>query len=189
MSGKKIVPLAALLGLSACAVVPPSAPSVYVLPPAGKDYAQFQREDLGCRAQAQAQVGDVTGAQLASNNTAVGNAAVGTALGAVAGLAIGSLTGNAGAGAAIGAGTGLVAGSATGANAAAATSGGLQRQYDVVYLQCMTAAGNTPPPAPTVAVVPGAPYYGYVGPSVGLGFGFYGGRYYYPHRYGYYRGW
>ena len=180
MSGKTLIPLTGLLALSACAVVPPSGPSVFVLPPPGKDYAQFQREDFACRGQAQARVGDVTGPQVAANNAAVGSAALGTAVGAVAGAALGSLSGNVGAGAAIGAGVGLAAGSATGANQVAATSGGLQRAYDVTYLQCMAASGNNPPPAVAVPAAP-YPYYGYpyyYGPRVSFGVGYYGPRTY-----------
>lgn len=72
----------------------------------------------------------------------MGSAAARTALGALAGAALGSLSGHMGTGAAVGAGTGLVAGSAVGAGNARAAGGSLQARYDTVYAQCMAGKGN-----------------------------------------------
>lgn len=140
------------LGLTACASTGPAAPSFAVMPGKGKSYESFQREDQYCQAQAQAAIGYKSPGEEA-NQSAIGSAAVGTALGALGGAAIGSLSGNMGAGAAIGAGTGLVAGSVVGANNANATGGSLQQRFDTTYAQCMTAKGNVIPPPPTTYVV------------------------------------
>ena len=180
------------VALAACAVAPPTGPSIYAMPAKGKDMAQFQGEEANCRNFAQAQIGGGSPTQ-AANQAAVGSAAIGTALGAAAGALIGSVGGAAGAGAAVGAGAGLLTGSAIGANNAQASGAGLQERYDVAYAQCMSSAGNTiaAPQAPPVAY--SVPAYGYAvpyaypaypyywGPSVSLGF--YGGRGYYG------RGW
>jgi hypothetical protein len=182
------VVLSAAFALGACAVAPPSGPSVAVMPGGGKDFARFQQEDATCRQNASAAIGHGSPSQ-AATGSAVGSAAVGTVLGAGAGALIGSATGAAGAGAAIGAGTGLVAGSAIGAGTARASYGGLQRQYDVTYLQCMHAYGNRAPPVSVAGGYPYGPYgypygpYGYPGyygswpywgptVAIGLGFGF-----------------
>ncbi|MBL6456183.1 glycine zipper family protein [Belnapia sp. T6] len=184
------------LALAACAVAPPTGPSVFALPSKGKDMAHFQGEDLNCRNYAQAQIGGTTPAQ-AANQSAVGSAAVGTAVGAAAGALLGAAGGAAGTGAAVGAGAGLLTGSAIGANNANASSGSLQQRYDMAYAQCMTSAGNTisapQPPAyayapPAYAVPYGYPYPYYWGPSVS--FGVYGGRYWgrpWGHPYGWRR--
>jgi hypothetical protein len=198
---KPSVALTGLLAVGACAVAPPTGPNVLVLPPEGKDLAQFQREDGACRSYAQQQIG-YGSPQQAAAQSAVGSAAVGTALGATAGALLGAAGGNAGAGAAIGAGGGLLAGSAGGAGTARAPAGSLQQRYDAGYLQCMTASGNKVPT--TTAGTPhlyqpysyygsyGAPaYYGYPGyypgyygpylggPAVSLGFfGGWGHRHY-----------
>ena len=188
------------LSLAACAVAPPTGPSLYAMPAKGKDLARFQSEDVGCRNYAQASIGGTTPAQ-AANQSAVGSAAVGTALGAAAGALLGAAGGAAGTGAAIGAGAGLLTGSAVGANNAQASSGSLQGRYDMAYAQCMTSAGNTvQAPAPAVVSYPVPAYgygYGYAapyaypaypyywGPSVSLGF--YGGRGYYGRPWGWRR--
>ena len=51
--------LCGLLACGGCAVQPPSAPGVVVMPPAGKDLAQFQREDASCRGIALQQLASV----------------------------------------------------------------------------------------------------------------------------------
>ncbi len=208
MQTTRLAILASLLGLGACAVPPPSAPTVLGMPAEGKNFGQFQQEDATCRNHAAASVG--TGAQVATQNS-VGTAVAGTAVGAAAGALIGSATGNLGAGAAIGAGTGLVAGSAIGANQAAYAGGSLQQRYDATYAQCMVAYGNRiqgpiapaygygyPPyggyayPYPGYAYPAyGYPAYGYYPPAyaappvvLGLGFGWGWGP-----RYGWGRGW
>jgi outer membrane lipoprotein SlyB len=195
--------VAGTLGLAACAVQPPVGPSFAAMPGNGKTYEQFQADNGRCQQTAMQATGPVSPGQ-AANQSAVGSAVVGTALGAGAGALIGSAAGAVGAGAAIGAGAGLLAGSAIGANNAQASSAGLQQRYDVTYAQCMAAAGDKVPdmnggggayPAagygypPYGYGYPGygypaygygypAPYYGYdgyYGPSVVIGGGWGGG--------------
>ncbi|MBS7810114.1 glycine zipper family protein [Roseococcus pinisoli] len=154
---KKLLLLgAAGLGLVGCAATPPSGPTVIALPPQGKDFAQFQREDQTCQMNAAASIG-YANPSAAATNAAVGSAVAGTAVGAAAGALVGAAAGNPGAGAAIGAGAGLVTGTAVGANAAAGTTYEMQGRFDVTYAQCMTALGNTVQTAP--AVPPAVPYY------------------------------
>jgi hypothetical protein len=174
--------LAGVLVVGGCAVPVPTGPSVLVVPGQGKSFAQFQQDDMSCRQYGQQQIG-YGSPQAAANQAAVGSAVVGTALGAATGAAIGAAAGHVGLGAAAGAGAGLLLGSAAGANNAAATAGGMQRQYDMSYVQCMVADGNQPagpagyPPPPYPYYYPPAYYYGpaYVGPVVGFGWGW-GGR-------------
>jgi hypothetical protein len=160
------------LAFGGCAVAPPAGPTVLALPPAGKDLAQFQRDDATCRGYAQQQIG-YGSPQQAANQSAVGSAVAGTAVGAAAGAAIGAAAGNPGAGAAIGAGAGLLTGSAVGAGNASATAVGLQRRYDVAYAQCMAANGDQPQ-----ALAAAWPY----------GYGPYGYPYLYPAYYDYWFG-
>jgi hypothetical protein len=168
--------------LAACTVAPPTGPSVFVLPPEGKDLARFQTEDISCRNYAAAQIGYGNPAQ-AGSQAAVGSAAIGTALGAAAGALIGSAGGSMGSGAAIGAGTGLLAGSAVGAGTAQTSTATLQDRYDLAYAQCMASSGNT-----IASPQPAVPYYGYGYPdyaSPKVSFGVYSG-----YGRGYYgRGW
>lgn len=160
MGRKGIAALAlAAFGLGACALPPPSGPSITVLPPAGKDFAQFQREDLACQQAAFDAIGGAS-PQAAANQAALGTAALGTALGVTAGALLGAAGGNAGAGAAVGAGLGLLGGTAVGASQAQASGAGLQRRFDLVYAQCMAAAGNRiQEPRTFVTVVEPAPFY------------------------------
>jgi hypothetical protein len=148
----------AALGLGACAIPPPSGPSITALPPAGKDFAQFQREDFACQQAAFHGIGGGS-PQLAANQAAVGSAVLGTALGATAGALLGAASGNAGAGAAVGAGVGLLGGSAVGAGQAQTGGMGLQRRYDVIYAQCMAASGNHIRDPRAVVTVVEEPYY------------------------------
>jgi len=141
-----------------CASPGPAAPSFVALPAKGKSYEAFQRDDQYCQGSAQQAIGYQSPGE-AANQAAVGTAALGTAIGALAGAAIRSASGHMGAGAAVGAGSGLVVGGAAGEGNAYAAGGSLQSRYDAVYAQCMSAKGNQ---------VPG-PYYG--GPSPG----YYGG--------------
>ncbi|WP_407668615.1 hypothetical protein [Paraburkholderia xenovorans] len=108
----------------ACAELP-TAPSVMALPGTGKTFDQFETDDATCRHFALGQAGGA-GANETAANTALGGAAVGTALGAAAGAAF-----NGGAGAAVGAGAGLLAGSAFGTAAARGSIYNAQRRYDV----------------------------------------------------------
>jgi len=70
------------LTLTACTVMP-TGPSVTVLPGSTKSFEQFRYDDVSCRHYAQVQVG---GANEAINQSTVGSAVVGTAVGALAGL-------------------------------------------------------------------------------------------------------
>lgn len=152
--------------LSGCAVAPPTAPSIAVLPGQGKSYSAFQADDYACRDVAARSVG-YSNTQAVTNQAAVGTAIAGTVVGAATGAVIGAAAGNAGTGAAIGAWAGLLVGSATGASTGASmTATELQRQYDVVYAQCMSAKGNNVPPLPSAATSSYPPsavgYYPYV---------------------------
>lgn len=173
-----------LLSLGGCAIAPPTGPSVMALPAQGKSFETFQVDDVSCRQYASQQIGGIAPAQ-AANDSVAGSAVVGTVLGAAAGAAIGAATGNPGAGAAIGAGSGLALGTVTGLGAAQESSYSLQRRYDMGYIQCMSAKGESVPqslPAAQTAYVYPAypyaypyPYYypGWYGPGfIGFGFGF-----------------
>lgn len=130
---------AAMAGALAGCTVMPSGPSVMALPGTGKSFDQFRTDDASCRQYAFAQVGGVSAGQ-AATTSAVGTAALGTAVGAAAGAAFGG-----GRGAAVGAGAGLLAGGAVGAGTAQTSGYGIQRRYDYAYIQCMYAAGERVP--------------------------------------------
>ncbi|MBS0642224.1 MAG: glycine zipper family protein [Acetobacteraceae bacterium] len=189
--------LASVLALGACTPAPPAGPSVMALPPQGKPFDQFQREDYNCRVYADQVMGGVS-AQQAAANAGVGSAALGTALGAGLGAAIGAAGGAAGPGAAVGAAAGLLTGSAIGANNAQAAGVGAQARYDTAYTQCMYANGNSVQSAPG-AYAAAAPYgypsgYGYApavvaGPTVVVGGGWGGGWGWGGGPYGWHRGW
>jgi hypothetical protein len=135
----KYAPLFALLALGACVTVPPSGPSMTVLPGSNKNFDQFRADDAQCRNYASSQVGGATAAQ-AAEDSGVRSAALGTAIGAVAGAAIGGSEG-----AAVGAGTGLIVGSVAGTNAGSRSAYGMQQRYDAGYVQCMYANGHKVP--------------------------------------------
>ena len=187
------------LALGGCAVAPPTGPSVAVMPGKDKTFDAFQADDATCKQFASQQIGGIAPAQ-AANDSVAGSAVVGTVLGAAAGAAIGAATGNPGAGAAIGAGSGAVLGTAAGLGAAQDSSYSLQQRYDVGYMQCMSAKGNSLPPAaayPQTAYAyppyyPSAyafpypypyPYYpGWYGPGfIGFGFGFHDHDHFHHH--------
>jgi Glycine-zipper domain len=168
------VALLAAIPLAACAAAPPSGPTVFALPRSGESLNQFQANDLTCRNYAQINTAPPGATQAAANRSAVGSAAVGTAVGAAGGALLGAAAGNAGVGAAIGAGAGLLTGSAVGASNAGAIAGGAQAQYDVAYAQCMTSKGDiveTAPPGYGYAYPDGYPYYAYAYPG---GYPYYG---------------
>jgi hypothetical protein len=181
-----------ILSLSACAIAPPTGPNVVVMPAQGKSFAEFQQDDTTCRQFASQQIGNGSPAQ-ASANSAISSAAVGTLIGAAAGAALGAAAGNPALGAAAGAGGGLLVGSAAGSNAAAVSGASLQQRYDVSYVQCMSAKGESVPTAqaaPTAAYAypypadpygaypyPYPAYSGYYYPPPAVGSVFIGGRY------------
>jgi hypothetical protein len=172
--------LVGALALSACAVAPPTGPSVMALPAQGKSFEQFQADDATCQQYASARIGNGS-PQQAANDSAVTSAVVGTAVGAAAGALIGAAAGNPAVGAAIGGGSGLLVGSAAGTSASYASAGALQQRYDMAYIQCMSAKGESVPTAgsghpypPRYAYRPYPPYPGYYYPYPG---------YYYPYPY------
>jgi uncharacterized protein YcfJ len=130
--------------LAGC-VTPPQGPTIPVMPGPNKNFAAFQQDDTACRDYA-FQV--TNGGAQSANNKAITEGILGTALGAGLGAAVGG-----GRGAAIGAASGAVVGTAFGANSSARSQGGLQRQYNISYAQCMTSKGNQ--------VNAGNPGYGY----------------------------
>jgi uncharacterized protein YcfJ len=126
----------ASLMLGACAA-PPMGPRVAVMPGQGKPFEVFQQDQAVCQNYASQQT---SGQAQAANNQAVGTTVLGTVLGAGLGAAIGG-----GRGAAIGAASGAVAGTAYGASGSQYAQGGIQRQYDIAYQQCMYSRGNQVP--------------------------------------------
>ena len=154
--------LAGALALTGCVIVP-TGPAVMALPGTAKSFDEFRADDVSCRQYAQYSLGP--GAERVAADTAAANAAGGALLGAAAGAIIGSATGRAGPGAAIGAGTGLLFGSAAGANAAGYSYYGMQRRYDMAYVQCMYARGNQVPSGPRYGPRPYGPPPG--GPPAG----------------------
>lgn len=134
----KISALALPLLIAAC-VTMPSGPSMMVLPGTGKSFDQFRADDMECRHYALESVGGVTPSQAASDS-GVKSAVVGTVVGAAAGAAIG---GHEGAG--VGAGTGLLVGGLSGTESAQVSGYGVQRRYDIGYVQCMYAKGHKVP--------------------------------------------
>jgi hypothetical protein len=158
----------AVLALTGC-VAMPVGPSMTVLPGTNKNFDQFRADDASCRQYAFGQIGGGASTQ-AGNETAIGSAVVGTALGAAVGAAVGG-----GSGAAVGAGVGLLTGSAVGASSASYAGYDTQQRYDASYVQCMYAAGNRVPvygrsvatapryasPAPTYYYPPPPPPPGY----------------------------
>jgi hypothetical protein len=185
---KEIVALAGALALGACAVAPPPGPSVMALPGQGKDFTAFQQDDATCRQYASVQTGGATPAG-AANDSLASSTVAGTLLGAAAGAAIGAAVGNPAAGAAIGAGSGLFLGGASGASAAGYSAATIQQAYDMSYVQCMYAKGESVPtassaPPPAVAAYPYPYPYAY---PYGYGYPYaypYGPYAYYPGFYG-----
>ena len=173
-----IAVLVATLALSACAVAPPSGPSVMALPAQGKSFEQFQQDDAVCQQFASARI-DYGSPQQAANESGVSSAAVGTLVGAAAGALIGAAAGDPAAGAAIGGGGGLLFGSAAGVSNAYASGAALQQRYDMAYTQCMVGKGESVPMAQNQAA--------YYPPQYTYGMypaypGYYP-RYYYPYPY------
>lgn len=134
----RTLPLVLLLSLGACVTLPPSGPSMTVLPGTGKSFDQFRDSDMECRSYATTQAGGA--AASAAEDSTFRSAALGTVIGAVAGAAIGGQQG-----AAVGAGTGLLAGTVAGTGAGASSARGAQQRYDAGYIQCMYAKGHKVP--------------------------------------------
>jgi hypothetical protein len=159
MRSTAILLYAAALGLGACTTLPPTGPSVMVLPGSGMTFAQFQADQAICQQFAAGAVGAITPGQAATQG-AVNSAAVGTAVGAAAGALMGAASHEAAEGAAAGAGAGLLMGSAAGSGAYGASAYALQQRFDIGFIQCMYAKGHQVPvpanaysPAPQAAPV------------------------------------
>jgi hypothetical protein len=138
MKNTRCASVVLLLSLGACVTLPPSGPSMTVLPGTGKSFDQFRDSDMECRDFASTQAGGT--AASAAEDSAVRSGALGTVIGAVAGAAIGGRQG-----AAVGAGTGLIAGSVAGTGAGAVSARNSQQRYDAGYVQCMYAKGHKVP--------------------------------------------
>jgi hypothetical protein len=182
------VAIVAALALAGCATAPPAGPSVLVLPAKDKTLEAFQLDDAACRQYAAAQIG-YSSPSAAETASTVNGAALGTVLGAAAGAAIGAAAGNPAAGAAIGAGGGLLTGGAIGFDAGQPSRISLQRRYDMGYVQCMAAKGETVPTAaagyPAYAYYPDyAAYYPYYPAEYGrVFFGFHAGFGFHDHHF------
>jgi len=169
--------LVAALALGACAIAPPSGPSVMALPAEGKSFEQFQADDATCQQYASDRIGNGT-PQHAANESGAASAAIGTTIGAAAGALIGVAAGDPAIGAAIGGGSGLLLSSMIGMSNAYASGVALQQRYDMAYTQCMVAKGESVPVAQSDATAYPShyPYRTYPGYS-------YPGYSYYPYPY------
>jgi outer membrane lipoprotein SlyB len=127
---KLIFPFLSLL--AGCTTLQPSA---QVMPSAGKTLAVFDAEKQACTEYADT---NMKAAADSYNANAIGTVVVTTVLGTGLGAAIGG-----GQGAAIGAPSGAIVGVA--AQGGSGKLDRLQRQYDIVYAQCMYAKGNSVP--------------------------------------------
>ena len=137
----KLAVPAVALALAGCVSVP-TGPSMTVLPGTGMSFDQFRYDDGQCRQYAYDSVGGQT-ATASQQNAAVSSAVIGTAIGALAGAAIGGH----GADAAVGTGVKLLGGSAIGASTGNASAYETQRRYDGAYMQCMYSKGHRVPMA------------------------------------------
>src|SRR5579871_1713782 len=132
-----IVATTAAAALLAGCVTQPMGPMIPVMPGPNKSIEAFQADETACEQYASQRV---AGQAEAANNTAIGEAVLGTALGAGLGAAIGG-----GRGAAIGAASGAVVGTGVGANTSGWAQMSLQQRYDFSYAQCMQTKGDKVP--------------------------------------------
>jgi uncharacterized protein YcfJ len=161
------VPMAAVLGLSAC--VGAVAPTVAVMPSPNKPLNIFQQDSADCQQYAD---GLITPIRTAANNQAVASAVIGAALGAALGASIGG-----GRGAGIGAAAGAISGTNVGVINASFAGMTIQQQFDIAYSQCMYTRGNqipgfqantyALPPPPSYGAARSAPPPGYAAPPSG----------------------
>jgi hypothetical protein len=135
----RALPLAVVLLLAGCVVLPPSGPSLGALPGSRMSYERFQHDDQLCRQHALAQVGG-RGATESAQESAAASAIAGTLIGAAVGGALGGSDA-----AAVGAGFGLLTGALVGADTAQASYHAVQRNYDAAYYACMYAKGHRVP--------------------------------------------
>jgi outer membrane lipoprotein SlyB len=159
MRTRTIVATAAAAALLAGCVTQPMGPTIPVMPGPNKSLEAFQADEATCEQYASHRV---AGQAEAANTTAVGEALLGTALGAGLGAAVGG-----GRGAEIGAASGAVVGTSVGANTSGWAQMSIQQRYDVSYAQCMETRGDHvpgprhphryPPPPPPGAYPPPPP--------------------------------
>jgi uncharacterized protein YcfJ len=147
--------LAIVVALAGC-VAPPTAPTIPVVPGAGKTPEAFNADMAVCQQYAYSQTAPVAAA---ANNQAVGSTLLTTALGAAIGGAAGG-----GRGAGIGAASGAAFGTVGNAVGSGWGQLSLQQQYDALYASCMAGRGNQ---VPNFASPAGMPAYG--GPPPGYG--------------------
>jgi uncharacterized protein YcfJ len=134
-------------------------PTIPVMPGPNKSLESFQADEATCEHYASQRV---AGQAESANTTAVGEALLGTALGAGLGAAVGG-----GRGAEIGAASGAIVGTGVGANTSGWAQMSIQQRYDVSYAQCMETRGDHvpgprhphryPPPPPPGAYPPPPP--------------------------------
>lgn len=158
-----IVATTVAVGLLAGCATEPMGPTIPVMPGPNKSLEAFQADEATCEQYASQRV---AGQVEAANNTGIGEALLGTALGAGLGAAVGG-----GRGAAIGAASGAVVGTAVGANTTGWAQMSVQQRYDVSYAQCMQTKGDKvpgprhphryPPPPPPPGYYPPPPPPGY----------------------------
>lgn len=115
----------------------PQGPQVVIAPEAGKPPDLFAAEQDYCRSEASALV-----APASEEGTVLRSAVVGTLLGAVAGSVF---SGRHHDNTAMGAVAGLAMGAAAGSNQEAVEEVHAQRRFDAAYTQCMLAKGNGTP--------------------------------------------
>jgi outer membrane lipoprotein SlyB len=137
MNTRSIVATVACAALLSGCVTPPMGPTIPVMPGPNKSLEAFQADEADCEHYASQRV---AGGAEAANHTAIGEAILGTALGAGLGAAVGG-----GRGAEVGAASGAIVGTAVGANTSAWAQMSLQQRYDVSYAQCMSAKGDKVP--------------------------------------------
>lgn len=137
MRTRNIVATTAAAALLAGCVTEPMGPTIPVMPGPNKSLEAFQADEATCEQYASQRV---AGQAESANTTAVGEALLGTALGAGLGAAVGG-----GRGAAIGAASGAVVGTGVGANTSAWAQMSVQQRYDVSYAQCMQTKGDKVP--------------------------------------------
>lgn len=113
----------------------PTGPSVMVLPGSQKSFDDFNNDYDICKKYAFNRIGP------RDDSKAVPSAIIGTAIGAVAGAAMGGNSESAG----VGAGMGLIAGSMMGAEREYAQGGSSQRVFNQAYIQCMYSKGHRVP--------------------------------------------
>lgn len=125
--------ISALVLLGGCVAVP-DGPTIPIMPPKGKAFSQFQREDAECQDYAASRV---AGRARAANDRAVATAVLGAALGAGLGAAAGG-----GRAVGFGAAAGGIVGTSIAANDARFSENTLQGRYNIAYAQCMDSYGN-----------------------------------------------